>query len=312
MKGVIMQIEGKKSIVLFNNGKIGALPTPAHCRVGSVVTVSSNRKAIVLSAALVCGVLLCAVLTTRILYFKPAGYIHITYGDKNGASVELSYNRFKRILGARPLNVQAVAPLAELAIRHKKIERVYETVMLSFIGSADLHAQNITVGIAQDDLGQAKEIERGLALLTEPLSAAVEERFSAQFDLYTLELYRAALTKTEPEPQVPLPPMMTGGHQTMMHGNMMAARVTTVKEAENLKDDAEVVMRGRITGSLGDKQYRFQDNTGAITVKIDREIWRAASPDINESLELRGEVDQEQRRVTIKVKSIRKLEPVRR
>ncbi|MDR2535001.1 MAG: hypothetical protein LBD29_03095, partial [Treponema sp.] len=225
MKGVIMQIDGKKSIVLFNNGKIGAIPTPAHCRVGSVVTVSSNRKAVILSAALVCAVLLCAVLTAGLLYFKSAGYIHITYGDKDGASVELSYNRFKRILGVRPLNVQAVAPLAELAVRHKKIERVYETIMLSFINSTGVPAQNIIVGIAQDDLAQAKEIERGLTLLTEPLSTAAAERFSARFDLYTLELYRAALAKTEPEPQFSLPPMMTGGHQTMMHGNMMTGRV---------------------------------------------------------------------------------------
>jgi uncharacterized protein (TIGR00156 family) len=307
-----MQIDGKKSIVLFNNGKIGAIPTPVYCRVGSVVTVSSNRKAVILSAALACAVLLCAVLTAGVLYFKTAGYIHITYGDKDGASVELSYNCFRRILGVRPLNVQAVAPLAELAVRHKKIERVYEIVMLSFINSTGVPAQNITVGIAQDDLAQAKEIERGLTLLTEPLSAAAPERFSARFDLYTLELYRDALAKTESEPQVPLPPMMTGGHQTMMHGNMMTPRVTTVKESENLKDDAEVVMRGRITRSLGDKQYLFQDNTGEIIVEIDRKIWRALSPDINEILELRGEVDREQRRVIIEVKSIRKFEPVTR
>jgi uncharacterized protein (TIGR00156 family) len=106
--------------------------------------------------------------------------------------------------------------------------------------------------------------------------------------------------------------MMTGGHQTMMHGNMMTGRVAAVKEAENLKDDAEVVMRGRIIRSLGDKHYLFQDNTGSITVEIDRKIWRALSSDINEILELRGKIDREQRRVIIEVKSIRKLEPVTR
>ena len=43
MKGVIVQIGEPKSIVLFNNGKIGAIPTPANCHVGMVVTVKYNN-----------------------------------------------------------------------------------------------------------------------------------------------------------------------------------------------------------------------------------------------------------------------------
>jgi uncharacterized protein (TIGR00156 family) len=44
MKGVIVQVGEPKSIVLFNNGKIRAIPTPADCRVGMVVTVKLNNK----------------------------------------------------------------------------------------------------------------------------------------------------------------------------------------------------------------------------------------------------------------------------
>jgi hypothetical protein len=44
MKGVIVQAGEPKSIVLFNNGKIGAIPTPADCHVGMVVTVKYNNK----------------------------------------------------------------------------------------------------------------------------------------------------------------------------------------------------------------------------------------------------------------------------
>ncbi|MDR0487641.1 MAG: hypothetical protein LBG91_05280 [Treponema sp.] len=39
MKGVIVQVGEPKSIVLFNNGKIGAIPTPPDCHVGMVVEV---------------------------------------------------------------------------------------------------------------------------------------------------------------------------------------------------------------------------------------------------------------------------------
>jgi chaperone required for assembly of F1-ATPase len=44
VKGVIVQVGDPKSIVLFNNGKIGAIPTPADCHVGMVVTVKYNNK----------------------------------------------------------------------------------------------------------------------------------------------------------------------------------------------------------------------------------------------------------------------------
>ncbi|MDR3115674.1 MAG: hypothetical protein LBU25_09165 [Treponema sp.] len=43
MKGVIVQVGEPKSIVLFNNGKIAAIPTPADCHVGMVVTVTYNH-----------------------------------------------------------------------------------------------------------------------------------------------------------------------------------------------------------------------------------------------------------------------------
>jgi len=49
MKGVIVQVGKPKSIALFNNGKIQAIPTPPDCHVGMVVTVKySNLLKIIL------------------------------------------------------------------------------------------------------------------------------------------------------------------------------------------------------------------------------------------------------------------------
>ena len=55
MKGVIVQVGHPKSIVLFNNGKIAAIPTPDNCHVGMVVTVKFNSlfKIIIISLAAV-------------------------------------------------------------------------------------------------------------------------------------------------------------------------------------------------------------------------------------------------------------------
>jgi hypothetical protein len=43
MKGVIVKVGDPKSIVLLNNGKIMAIPTPADCHVGMVITVRYNN-----------------------------------------------------------------------------------------------------------------------------------------------------------------------------------------------------------------------------------------------------------------------------
>jgi hypothetical protein len=63
MKGVIVQAGEPKCIVLFNNGKIAAIPAPAGCRAGMVVTVNYNHKLklliITLAAVLLVGIGVC-------------------------------------------------------------------------------------------------------------------------------------------------------------------------------------------------------------------------------------------------------------
>ncbi|MDR0409774.1 MAG: anti-sigma factor domain-containing protein [Spirochaetaceae bacterium] len=58
MKAVIMQVRGKKSIVLFSNGKFGTIPTPPGCEEGSVVTIYVNKRLKLLAIILAAAVLL--------------------------------------------------------------------------------------------------------------------------------------------------------------------------------------------------------------------------------------------------------------
>jgi hypothetical protein len=55
MKGVIVQVGEPKSIVLLNNGKIHAIPTPPACHLGMVVTVkySNLLKILIITLAAV-------------------------------------------------------------------------------------------------------------------------------------------------------------------------------------------------------------------------------------------------------------------
>jgi hypothetical protein len=53
MKGVVVEIDNAKCIVLFNNGNIGSLPKPPNCEVGMVITVNFNRKIVALPIAVI-------------------------------------------------------------------------------------------------------------------------------------------------------------------------------------------------------------------------------------------------------------------
>ena len=70
MKGVIVQVGEPKSIVLFNNGKIGAISTPADCHVGMVVTVRYNNKLKIVILALTAVLLVVAGVFIGISFVK--------------------------------------------------------------------------------------------------------------------------------------------------------------------------------------------------------------------------------------------------
>ena len=84
MKGVIVQVGSPKSIVLFNNGKISAIPTPAEAHVGMVVTVNLNSRVKVIAVA--CAVLVVLAAGIGIGVFMAKGgtksQSHGQYGNK--------------------------------------------------------------------------------------------------------------------------------------------------------------------------------------------------------------------------------------
>ena len=80
MKGVIVQVGQPKSIVLFNSGKIKAIPTPENCHVGMVVTLKLNNipKIIIISIVAVIlislGIVIGAIYLGNTADTSPADY----------------------------------------------------------------------------------------------------------------------------------------------------------------------------------------------------------------------------------------------
>ncbi|GHV02975.1 TIGR00156 family protein [Campylobacterota bacterium] len=91
--------------------------------------------------------------------------------------------------------------------------------------------------------------------------------------------------------------------------NTSKVQTVTVVQAKGLSDNSLVTLTGTIVQSLGHEKYTFRDSTGDITVEIDRDLWTLLGVSIgtNDRVEIRGEIDIENRVAEIDVKFIKKL-----
>ena len=86
-------------------------------------------------------------------------------------------------------------------------------------------------------------------------------------------------------------------------------QTVTVSQARTLPDDSLVILTGYIVQSLGRERFLFRDSTGDITIEVDRILWALLDLTVgpNDRVEIRGEIDIENRVAEIEVKFIRKL-----
>lgn len=84
-------------------------------------------------------------------------------------------------------------------------------------------------------------------------------------------------------------------------------RLVTVAEAGQLGDDTAVKLQGHIVRALGDGRYEFKDQTGTITVEIEREDWNGVEATPETLIEIQGEIDKDWYRsgVEVDVDSVR-------
>ncbi|MGY4562727.1 uncharacterized protein (TIGR00156 family) [Erwinia sp. TECH1] len=83
--------------------------------------------------------------------------------------------------------------------------------------------------------------------------------------------------------------------------------VVTVKQAQDMKDDAWVTMRGNIEKRVSDDDYIFRDATGTMKVDIDHKRWEGQNITPKDKVEIQGELDKDFNSVELDVKKIRKL-----
>ncbi|MFV0576512.1 MAG: YgiW/YdeI family stress tolerance OB fold protein [Vibrio sp.] len=92
-------------------------------------------------------------------------------------------------------------------------------------------------------------------------------------------------------------PQSQGGFQGPKHGPQL---IESVKAAKDAKDDAKVVLTGKIKSSLGDEDYIFVDAAGdEITVEIDDHKWNGRTVTTDHTIVVYGEVDKDWNSVTV-------------
>lgn len=92
------------------------------------------------------------------------------------------------------------------------------------------------------------------------------------------------------------------------NGPTLSQSITTVREAKTLRDDAHIKMRGKIVKHSHKNKYIFSDDTGELTVEIDRDEWNGLNLDANDLVEIAGEVDKDWNTVEIDVDYIAKVQ----
>jgi uncharacterized protein (TIGR00156 family) len=83
--------------------------------------------------------------------------------------------------------------------------------------------------------------------------------------------------------------------------------IATVKQAQEMSDDAWVTMRGNIEKRVGDEDYTFRDATGSMTVEIDHKRWDGQTITPADNVELQGKLDKDFNSLELDVKQIRKV-----
>ena len=81
--------------------------------------------------------------------------------------------------------------------------------------------------------------------------------------------------------------------------------VSTVSEALKMRDDTPVVLEGKITKRLKKDEYQFTDNTGSITVEIDKKDWHGVDVRPTDTIQIQGEIDKDWLDTTVDVHSIK-------
>lgn len=100
-----------------------------------------------------------------------------------------------------------------------------------------------------------------------------------------------------------------GAPAATKEGGFVAGKdtIVTVSQAKEMRDDVDVILQGKILRQTGDDKYLFEDQTGTITVEIEKKGWRGQNITPEDTVKLYGEVDRGILKTEIDVDYVEKM-----
>lgn len=76
---------------------------------------------------------------------------------------------------------------------------------------------------------------------------------------------------------------------------------SSVKQALTMPDESDVTLNGQIEKRIKKNKYTFTDNSGKITVKIDKDVWNGQIVTPKDTVTIRGELKKDDDKTMLKV-----------
>ncbi len=85
-----------------------------------------------------------------------------------------------------------------------------------------------------------------------------------------------------------------------------SAAVKTVADALKANDDTPVILEGQIVKQLDNDEFTFKDATGEIQIDVSKRAWNGQTITPQDTIQIRGKVDNEWNKTEVDVKQITK------
>jgi uncharacterized protein (TIGR00156 family) len=81
----------------------------------------------------------------------------------------------------------------------------------------------------------------------------------------------------------------------------------TAKAVNQLKDDVQVTLVGKLERQIGSENYIFRDDSGTVEVEIDKKVFKNHTVTPKNQIRITGEVDKGRNATTVEVKQLEVL-----
>lgn len=196
-KGVIVQLEVQNAIIMKNDGAFISCPRNSLWQLGDVVTISHRRRISLKAVLGACAVLLLVFFGAgAVLYNIPTTYMEISVNP----SVQLTLNRFDRVLGVTALNPDGDSLLQGISFKNLTLYEAYSRLFNRLENNGYLRNATVQLVVANNSQITVDKIEQVLRDASEKYTGANDMQISIM--RYTGDEY---LSLTHPLPLIEIP-----------------------------------------------------------------------------------------------------------